>query len=347
MMTMRNATIEVNERLTEVPIVLPPKRPLEDMTIIVVDNDDNDDVDDDDVSSISADGEDDDIGALTVCLDRCAVHSPAEKVFGGGRIQTTKTTTAPRSIFSKYWKENPNASSSSCPDKRHIARPSSPSCVMSGGATGNNGTSVKKLKSNTYQYLYAGTDPYTHFGITREEEQQQHQEEKVPDADCSVNTYERMLGEYEASCNRPASMQPSLNDHRNNSNAFNVWMSFFAGGGGGSESGNDRLRHSAPSLRDLDRQARAMINGDINNKNNNRRGGVKSESALLKTPQKSCLRTGRFSGVQTAAVQEGESSSSSIRTDQTVVQFESKVEIHVFQPPVESWAANGWSSWFG
>jgi len=65
--------------------------------------------------------------------------------------------------------------------------------------------------------------------------------------------------------------------------------------------------------------------------------------------RRSCLRNSRFSfdadrnsnvGMQP---NEGERKGGS----RTSVSFESKIRVHLFQPPVEKWAPSGWSNWFG
>jgi hypothetical protein len=60
----------------------------------------------------------------------------------------------------------------------------------------------------------------------------------------------------------------------------------------------------------------------------------KSDSALHKPPLKSLLRAGRFSGHHppTAASHH--------------VHFRPVVQMYLFEPPQESWAPEGWSSWF-
>ena len=60
----------------------------------------------------------------------------------------------------------------------------------------------------------------------------------------------------------------------------------------------------------------------------------KSDSMLHVRPLKSVLRKGRFSGK--ACVKQ-----------ERHVNFQPVITVHPFEPPVESWAAKGWSSWFG
>jgi hypothetical protein len=66
---------------------------------------------------------------------------------------------------------------------------------------------------------------------------------------------------------------------------------------------------------------------------------TQSSSALsTATPNRSCLRKGRFSGVLTSDTTES--------TENSSVSFCSDVDVVVFHPPTELWAAKGWSEWF-
>jgi len=79
----------------------------------------------------------------------------------------------------------------------------------------------------------------------------------------------------------------------------------------------------------------------------NSMGKTTQSDTILFAKTRSCLRKSRFSldtgnnnGIQPSKVQiKGKS--------QTSVSFESIVKVHLFQPPVENWAQNGWSNWFG
>mmetsp|Transcript_62936 Transcript_62936/g.153248 ORF Transcript_62936/g.153248 Transcript_62936/m.153248 type:complete len:329 (+) Transcript_62936:335-1321(+) len=308
-----------DERLTNDPIVVPPHLPLEEITVSTTCSGDDDD--DDDLSSISVDDEIDALAEATA----------------------TNTPSRPRSIFSHRAKQP------ACADD-DVDRPSSPACVMMNMSSSSLPVVRSRIRSNkysskTYQYAYAGgVNPYEHFGIAQdyygdEAEQQERQNKKeqqpLQESDSSLNTYERMVSGAESS-NR------NTNNKNNNksSNVFNVWMSFFTKNDGTAATTTPTTRHSAPSLRDLvDRQS---------NKNTR---NAQSDPALIKSPSKSCLRRGRFSSVvKSPPVEDDEAledGSSSGHSDRTVVQFETNVQVFEFQRPVESWAENGWSSWFG
>eukprot|EP00529_Nitzschia_sp_RCC80_P029272 CAMPEP_0113475264 /NCGR_PEP_ID=MMETSP0014_2-20120614/19026_1 /TAXON_ID=2857 /ORGANISM="Nitzschia sp." /LENGTH=326 /DNA_ID=CAMNT_0000368169 /DNA_START=257 /DNA_END=1237 /DNA_ORIENTATION=- /assembly_acc=CAM_ASM_000159 len=306
-----------DERLTNDPIVVPPHLPLEEITVSTTCSGDDDD--DDDLSSISVDDEIDALAEATA----------------------TNTPSRPRSIFSHRAKQP------ACADD-DVDRPSSPACVMMNMSSSSLPVGRRrsnKYSSKTYQYAYAGgVNPYEHFGIAQdyygdEAEQQERQNKKeqqpLQESDSSLNTYERMVSGAESS-NR------NTNNKNNNksSNVFNVWMSFFTKNDGTAATTTPTTRHSAPSLRDLvDRQS---------NKNTR---NAQSDPALIKSPSKSCLRRGRFSSVvKSPPVEDDEAledGSSSGHSDRTVVQFETNVQVFEFQRPVETWAENGWSSWFG
>ena len=294
-----------DERQTTDPIVI-QQLPLEEITFpSTTSSDDN--VDDDDLSSISMDETDTPQGA------------------------TTTTPSRPRSIFSHR-------------SKLAADRSSSPACVMmnmSSSSLPNVRTSRSNSRySKTYQYSYAGgVDPYEHFGIAQDyygdEDEEEEKGQPVQESDSSLNTYERMISGTESTMRNTA-----VNKKNKPSNVFDVWMSFFTNNNGfaATTAAVAHTRHSAPSLRDLDRQS---------NKNRN----IQSDPALIKSPSKSCLRRGRFSSVVKCPVDNDapgdDNESSSGHSDRTVVQFETKVEVFEFQRPVESWAENGWSSWFG
>lgn len=344
-----------DERLTATQENL--RRPLEEIVVIFDSADDHHDADDfDDVNDYN----DDDLSSISIDCEDDA--TPAHALCGAA---TSATPTRPRSIFAKYWDEHPNAAPPVVGGVV-VDRPTSPACVLMAPPPTLQYRSAKPTNSKiynarTYSYLYAGADPYEHFGISRdpenEEEQKVQKGDSFDSSSSSLNTYERMInGEYEwppsSSSKHQHRLRRSMNDDRN-TNLFNVWMSFFGGNTASACASESRaaatttvMRHSLPSLRNLDRQSAACASSS------QRRGGVQSESALLKTPQKSCLRRGRFSVSVTRSSQplsnnEEEAENTSIRTDKTIVHFEKKVEVFEFQPPVESWAESGWSSWFG
>ena len=86
-----------------------------------------------------------------------------------------------------------------------------------------------------------------------------------------------------------------------------LWMEWFA--------------NSAPSLR-------------LSLNNNAFFRQTKSDTALHQTTAKSALRKGRFGGGKPSTRACGH------------VKFQPVVHVHPFEPPVESWAPDGWSNWF-
>ena len=67
---------------------------------------------------------------------------------------------------------------------------------------------------------------------------------------------------------------------------------------------------------------------------------TKSTSALLRTPLRSSLRKGKF------ARGEGAGTASADATKQQAVSFRAQVDVLRFEVPKQSWAPEGWSSWF-
>jgi hypothetical protein len=123
----------------------------------------------------------------------------------------------------------------------------------------------------------------------------------------SINTYERTLRQCEVR------VEQRQRPYRHESRP--LWMGWFTS--------------SAPSLR----MAGGMSFG-------RRPTQSQSESTLHVGPLKSVLRRGRFSngGVDPCPQEQQR---------RRTVNFNSIIQVHPFERPVESWAPDGWSSWFG
>ena len=67
---------------------------------------------------------------------------------------------------------------------------------------------------------------------------------------------------------------------------------------------------------------------------------TQSNPLLTKQPMASCLRQSRFSG-SFCAIKE-----SSSHSERLSVSFREAPDVHVFERPLERWAAEGWSNWF-
>lgn len=84
---------------------------------------------------------------------------------------------------------------------------------------------------------------------------------------------------------------------------------------------------------------------------NSNKKTTQSDTVLFAKASKrlSCLRKSRFSIDCDKGRKEYQRSSSSVSSASaaTSVSFESRIEVHLFHPPVEKWAPSGWSSWFG
>lgn len=197
----------------------------------------------------------------------------------------------------------------------------SPRCIANPHKTQRRGIIVHQQPQQTV------IDPYEHFGLVED-----CGEERV--AEDSINTYERMLQKHEISAHR----NPGSSVNPNPFESRPLWLSALFG-----TDSRQRSLASAPSLRRLETP------GDRQGQR-----GTLSDTALLKTPKKSCLRRGRYSCGSTlpdssrAATVEHESKQKQREpADHAEVSFQPKIEIYFFHPPVESWAPKGWSKWFG
>jgi hypothetical protein len=209
----------------------------------------------------------------------------------------------PRSIFSSYWKDD------------YTSR-DPVSCS----------TRTRK-RTVILDKIHQGQNPYVVFGIQHPHKQDQ-KGEVDSSSSSSLNTYERMLQDFEY---RTPSRAPSHSTiPRSPFESRPLWMSLFSG----------KQYLSEPQLlSSVNASHTARVN--------------RSDTVLVKKPSKSCLRRGRFA---TAALQ----SPKMVAHPNTIacleappltspgkVCFQPKIEVHVFQPPVEQWSPSGWSSLFG
>lgn len=74
---------------------------------------------------------------------------------------------------------------------------------------------------------------------------------------------------------------------------------------------------------------------------------AQSDTILYTKTRKSCLQKGRFSFDADNSDGTQPTKGGSMRKNRTSVSFESEIKVHLFQSPVEKWAENGWSNWFG
>lgn len=150
-------------------------------------------------------------------------------------------------------------------------------------------------------------DPYHVFGIPRNNAIETNATREVASEDfSSLNTYERTLQTYEQ-------------QHRHPSRASATCESrpYFSG-----------YHASEPySLSSLVATPPYTVK-------------AQSDTALIQKPQKSCLRRGRFSAVEQSTAE------TTVPCNTTRVYFQPKIQVRVFQRPVEQWSPNGWSSYF-
>jgi hypothetical protein len=159
-------------------------------------------------------------------------------------------------------------------------------------------------------------DGYKYFGIDRSEVERANSNKECDDHD-SINTYERMLQRYE----KPS---PRSNRQTSSSSSRPSWMAFFGGSG--------YHFSSEPQFQNLGTKPTRF---------------AQSDTALLKKPKRSCLRSGRFASSGDTMETTANNNNNNSQQQQQHVTFQPKIEIQVFQPPVEKWAPSGWSDWFG
>jgi hypothetical protein len=252
------------------------------------------------------------------------------------QIVTTKTTRdRPRSIFSNYWKADSSPNIQVTPSSRCSSSDVPPHKVQA----------RRTLMQQGPQY--ADIDPNKLFGLTAVADE-------VDEKDDSINTYERMLQRDEFHARSSCRLQPeSLQTACDSTSRRPLWLYAIFGVESSSTNGAYRTA-SAPSLRRMEAH------------HNFAKRGVLSDTALMKSPKKSSLRRGRFSvscgrscaEESTITVPTSQKDSTLKETSRTTttgvhckhynaVSFQPRVDVYVFQPPVETWAHKGWSNWFG
>jgi hypothetical protein len=210
--------------------------------------------------------------------------------------------TVPRSIFSSYWKDDFRGTD-----------PSMASCRRRALSPPSSDPQRVVLGSKVPQEQ----DPYQVYGIDRPHHGPSS--ERKAEEDSSLNTYERILQAYE----QPQPCPPRASSSSLPRSPFEsrpLWMSFFSG---------DKFYHSSEPQR-LSELARGTSRA------------TRSDTALIQMPKKSCLRRGRFSGLEGLKETTVDKSPASYK-----VCFQPKIEVRVFPPPVEQWSPSGWSSFFG
>mmetsp|Transcript_101485 Transcript_101485/g.293629 ORF Transcript_101485/g.293629 Transcript_101485/m.293629 type:complete len:277 (+) Transcript_101485:260-1090(+) len=166
-------------------------------------------------------------------------------------------------------------------------------------------------------------DPYSHqfYSPTMEELLVQQALEEDDD----LNTYERTLKDCEEErMMNWRKLNPLASPYENPP----LWLSWFS---------TKTRNHSTRSLpvNDLTRMGGALT----------RSRQIQSDSALHTKPPASVLRQGRFS--QNNQQRATCCTSNAAATTSRHVHFQAQIKIHSYQPPMESWASEGWSEWFG
>ena len=252
-----------------------------------------------------------------------SVSSLSQEGDDQGNPSTTPCPQSPlksRSIFGSYWQQAEGGDSPSSRTKIVVppTRALSPKSVMA-----SNNPSMAHHQFKELQLL---------FGLL----EMPMDENDANDDDLTINTYERVLKDCEQSLPPP----PTLPQHASRLSPYYshnppLWTSWFLG---------NYHRHSEPSLRTQQHSQGRTIS---------RSRQTQSDSALLPTPMGSALRTGRFSHSRstttppTASINPTPCPKEAIIRERRHVRFQARIQVHSYQVPVESWAAEGWSQWFG
>jgi hypothetical protein len=170
----------------------------------------------------------------------------------------------------------------------------------------------RRIIHKTFTYAY-DRDPYQFYGI--EEGKTSPTSEDDYDSD-SLNSYEFNLRKNEA---------------------------------GIIAENHQRRSHTYPSLSLPEVGIRRMVELDRS------QATFQSDTVLYaKTSRRlSCLRKSRFSFDTNGNRKDDDGSKNSNHAKRkgeqhrTSVSFEPRIKVHLFVPPVEKWAPNGWSNWFG
>ena len=161
-------------------------------------------------------------------------------------------------------------------------------------------------------------NPFDVFGLNEDERDGYDDEDEY-----SINTYERMISHYDVTPRRRRTKsRKRSNETRRPYESKPLWSALFTS--------------SAPSL---SRQSSSMAAPSSSSL-----VGFRSAPVLHTKPLPSVLRKGRFSRSPNNTNNQMLARSSSQNQH---VRFQPLIQVQSYQPPVESWAADGWSSWFG
>ena len=225
-----------------------------------------------------------------------------------GSAPSTPQRREHRSIFADYWKTDPR------PDSPLSRLPSSPKHLME--EVKPLSPTRRRIIHNTYTYDYdKNANPFRFFGIEEDESRLTSTDVSTDDEDdCnSLNSYERHLQKNEL--------------------------------GVASEGKHPKRSLTSPSL------FRSMATMNLESS----RRKTQSDTALFVETKKkpSCLRKSRFSfdsdSIDSNTSNRGVSNNNGTTNGErrSSVSFEPMIKVHEFQDPVEKWAPNGWSNWFG
>eukprot|EP00534_Pseudo-nitzschia_fraudulenta_P019481 CAMPEP_0201277278 /NCGR_PEP_ID=MMETSP0853-20130426/59118_1 /ASSEMBLY_ACC=CAM_ASM_000640 /TAXON_ID=183588 /ORGANISM="Pseudo-nitzschia fraudulenta, Strain WWA7" /LENGTH=255 /DNA_ID=CAMNT_0047585405 /DNA_START=8 /DNA_END=772 /DNA_ORIENTATION=- len=223
------------------------------------------------------------------------------------RAKSSFPTASPtqRSIFSAYWKTDPRPSP-----------PSSPLSSISNEKSRRRQHGRRQIHK-TYAYNY-DRDPHEFFGINPDDGDDGS---STSEDDDSLNSYERVLQKDEVVINEVRSRSSTCP-------SFNIAdLGFAAIGLLGAEkttqSDTILFAKTSSSLKRLSCLRKSRFAFD---KENKKHGENKKDQRRISTSSSSCHLS---------------STSSTMPKERMSVSFESKIEIHLFRPPVEKWAPNG------
>lgn len=262
---------------------------------------------------------------------------------------SSSSSSSQRSIFSAYWKTDSKPKKPSLALSASSSSPTLSRLVVveqgerqQGRRRGQIITAKKtKTKSNTYAYNH-DQDPFKYFGIEEEEE---YETTATESDDSSVNSYERVLRRNEVEIHTTTTREGGWRSNTcptslSACTTFESCSGMVISNRKKTSQSDTFLFAKTSSLKRLSclRKSRFSFEKDkhfTDNKDGHHHQQHLSNDLPNGNEGKEHHRASSTSSTATAT------------TTTSSVSFESNVEVRLFRPPVEKWAPNGWSSWFG
>jgi len=242
-------------------------------------------------------------------LSQEEVDEMDEQDCSSGIAGCSRSSMKPRSIFGSYWKttSSPGDDSPLSSSRRRAKIVIPPSRALSP-------TSVLPTTPRNWQD-HPFMPAYMHEGYGDDEDEDEF----------SANTYEKTLKDCEQLPTPPRLQSRSPYENP----PLSSWTSWFSG-----------YQSDSCLLRAVAATSSSWGRGDLGRQ-------VQSDSALLARPKASLLRQGRFSSMSPNSLPSPPRTKRSDVHPDHHVRFQAKIEVCEYHPPTESWAAEGWSLWFG